>query len=302
MARTDISSASDSRVDAFRSIKGRSGRLDPTFVAESELVLDRLIESHFVIRAVLLTAARAVRVEPLIERWSQQHHRSVEVFVGPQAVIDEVVGYPLHRGVVALAERPTTRSLSSVVEGARTVIVLEDVADPENVGSIFRHAAGFGVDAVVLHGHTGDPFYRKTIRTSMGWTLAIPFTTTSTSDGDLTAALHQLGFITLALTPEPSTPTLSDVVATFAADQRVALVLGAEGPGLTDATLLSASCCGRIPMSVGVDSLNVASAAAIALYALTTAQPHRLLRSSARSGTTLTSAQPSRLLRTEQGR
>jgi tRNA G18 (ribose-2'-O)-methylase SpoU len=302
MARTDITSASDPRVDAFRSIKGRSGRLGPTFVAESELVLDRLIESDFVIRAVLVTPARAVRVTPLMERWAQKHNRPVEMFVGPQAVIDDVVGYPLHRGVIALAERPTARSLASVVEHARTVIVLEDVADPENVGSIFRHAAGFGVDAVVLYGHTGDPFYRKTIRTSMGWTLAIPFATASTSDGDVTARLHRLGFITLALTPDPSTPTLSNVVAALPCDQRVALILGAEGPGLTDATLLAATRRGRIPMSVGVDSLNVASSAAIALFALTTAHPQRLLRSSARRSTTLTSAQPSRLLRTEQPR
>ncbi len=278
MTRTEITSAGDPRVDAFRSIKGRSGRLGPLFVAESELVLDRLLESDIIIRAVLVTAARALRVEPLIETRASLRQRSVEVFVGAQSVIDEIVGYPLHRGVVALAERPARRPLASVLDQARTVVVLEDVADPENVGSIFRHAAGFGVDAVVLQGHSGDPLYRKTIRTSMGWTLTIPWTTTSAPECSATGQLKDLNFVTLALTPSPSARSLADVVNEIGADVPVALLLGAEGPGLTAAAMLDADYLCRIPLADGVDSLNVASAAAIALFALTSAHPRRLLR------------------------
>jgi tRNA G18 (ribose-2'-O)-methylase SpoU len=278
MKVTEIASASDARLDGFRSIKGRSGRLDATFVAESELVLDRLIESAFTIRSVLVTPARAVRVAPLLHEWAASSDRDVALFVAAQEVIDDVVGYPLHRGVIAIAERPRQHTLSDVIADARTIVALEDVADPDNVGSVFRHGAGFGVDAIVLHGHTGDPLYRKTIRTSMGWTLALPFAATPPSAGSVSATLGEFGFVTVALTPDPTASAISDVICRLAPDAPVAFLLGAEGPGLTDAALQDATHRARIPLARGVDSLNVASAGAIALFALTSAHPHRLAR------------------------
>ncbi len=282
MEFTEVSAADDVRLDPFRLIKGKSDRDDPTFVAESEIVLERLVESDTRIRAVLLTPARADRLRDQLERASADRADAFEVFVASQEVIDEVVGYPLHRGVITLAERPTLPSAASLLAMSQTVVVLEDVADPENVGSIFRHAAAFGVDAVILHGHCGDPLYRKTIRTSMGWTLTIPYTRTSSEEGTIGDLLTNAGFVSLALTPSTTARSLNDLVARLDESVRLALVLGAEGPGLKDATLAATTFRARIPMSEGVDSLNVSTSAAIALFALTSAHPLRLDHSARR--------------------
>jgi tRNA G18 (ribose-2'-O)-methylase SpoU len=273
-----ISSADDARLDPFRNIKGQSARIDGTFVAESELVLDRLFESAITVRSVLITPARAARLDDLLRTYvskSSMANAATEVFVASQNIIDSVVGYPLHRGVIAVAERPELPPVSSLLERASTLLVLEDVMDPENVGTIFRHAAGFGVHAVLLHGHSGDPLYRKTIRTSMGWTLGIPYARTTTGV-PIVALLQAAGFVTLALTPERSAKTLSAVMAQLGPQAKIAFLLGAEGPGLPATTLDAVDHRVRIPLADGVDSLNVATAAAIALYGLTTAQPQRL--------------------------
>jgi tRNA G18 (ribose-2'-O)-methylase SpoU len=271
-----ISSPDDSRLDPFRRIKGQSVRADGTFVAESEIVLERLFASSIVVRAVLITPARAERLHEFFEKYLTDDQRGeVLVFTAPQPLVDEVVGYPLHRGVIALAERPVLPDAATLISTAKTLVVLEHVMDPENVGTVFRHAAGFGVDAVLLHGTTGDPLYRKTIRTSMGWTLGIPYARTS-SDVSLTSFLSSAGFTTVALTPAPSSSSLAEVVAVLDDTTRVAFLLGAEGPGLQDATMAASTYRVRIPLAGGVDSLNVATAAAIALYALVEAQPSRL--------------------------
>jgi tRNA G18 (ribose-2'-O)-methylase SpoU len=278
MNRTLVTDADDPRLDQFRAIKGRAGRNDETFVAESELVLDRLLESAIVIRALLITPSRADRLDVQLVRAERQRGEPLDVFVADQRVVDSVVGFPLHRGVIALAERPEPRGVDATLTDTRTVLALENVTDPDNVGSLFRHAAGFGVDAVVLSGHCGDPLYRKAIRTSMGWTLAIPYVCLPLDGRSLHATLAGFGLTTVALTPEPRAEALLDVIAGFPDDTRVALLLGAEGPGLETATMDAADRCVRIPLSDGVDSLNVATAGAIALFALTSAHPSRLPR------------------------
>ena len=249
-------------------------------MAESELVLERLFAAgaSIVVRSLLITPARAERIEPFLQAQvsSQPEHEHVEVFVAPQAVIDAVVGYPLHRGVIAVAERPAPRTPNSVFALARTLVVLEQVMDPDNVGSVFRHAAGFGADAVVLHGPCGDPLYRKTIRTSMGWTLHVPYANTALGEQSISAVLREAGFTTLALTPAGDANDLADVVSALTPTDRVALLLGAEGPGLTPQAIADANHRVRIPLRAGVDSLNVATAGAIALYALTSAHPARI--------------------------
>lgn len=287
MIQATVDRVDDPRLDPFRNLKGQSRRNDDTFVAESEIVLDRLFESGFVIRSILITPARAQRLMEMLSAKTVDHDDSeTALFVAPQSVIDEVVGYPLHRGVVAVAERPKLRSPAELLGFARTVVVLENVMDPENVGSVFRHAAGFGVDAVILHGHTGDPLYRKTIRTSMGWTLTIPFARTAV-DQMVTTLLFDAGFCTVALTPARSADTIAGVFASFDQSARVALLLGAEGPGLLDSTLASSDYRARIPLADGVDSLNIATAAAIALYALVEAFPERLRQQRAPRGSGL---------------
>jgi tRNA G18 (ribose-2'-O)-methylase SpoU len=272
-----IDSADDSRLDPFRNIKGQTRRHDDTFVAESELVLERLFSSHFVVRSILLTAARAERLHGDLRAYVDAQSASTKIFIAHQSIIDAVVGYPLHRGVISVVERPTLPSAQSVLQRSQTLVVLEQVMDPENVGTVFRHCAGFGVDGVLLHGPTGDPLYRKTIRTSMGWTLAIPYART-TDGSSLPELLRAHGFVTLALTPASGSQLLSEAVGMLDSSARIALLLGAEGPGLTAETLAAVDHCVRIPMNDGVDSLNVATAAAVALYALTCAQPSRLKR------------------------
>jgi tRNA G18 (ribose-2'-O)-methylase SpoU len=276
-----IDSVGDQRLDPFRQLKGQNRRHDGMFVAESELVFDRLVESSIVIASVLMTPPRVERVLAALEgnvgASGTGPGPTVDptVYVASQALIDEVVGYPLHRGVVALAVRPSPRTVDSVIADARTVVVLEHVMDPDNVGSLFRHCAGFGADAVVFGGHAADPLYRKTVRTSMGWSLTIPFAH-SEGGAALNDDLSRAGFTTIALTPSRDAEPLADVIASIDDTDRVALLLGAEGPGLEQPTLASATRQARIALADGVDSLNVATAGAIALHSLTSAHPARL--------------------------
>jgi tRNA G18 (ribose-2'-O)-methylase SpoU len=277
MPFTPVDSADDPRLDPFRRIKGRTDRHEETFVGESEIVLERLFASSIVVRSVLTTPARAARLHDEIAAYLARVPAAHEpdVFTAPQPVIDEVVGYPLHRGVIAVAERPVLPAALSLLSTAQTVVVLEGVMDPENVGSVFRHAAGFGADAVLLHGHTGDPLYRKTIRTSMGWTLSIPYARTEPGSS-LTSLLTDAGFVSLALTPSRTADLLTTVIASLPPESKVALLLGAEGPGLEESTMASSHYRARIALSDGVDSLNVATTAALALFSLSTAHPNRL--------------------------
>ena len=240
-------------------------------------MLERLFASGITVRSILLTPARAERLATFLTEHclGPGGAQNIDVFVADRSVIDAVVGYPLHRGVISVAERPAARPLDRVLTTARTIVVLEEVMDPDNVGSVFRHSAGFGVDAVLLSGPTGDPLYRKTIRTSMGWTLQIPYAQIPPGDGVL-EVLRAVGFVTLALTPSRSAEVLSTVLATYDATTRIAFLLGAEGPGLKSTTMDSADHRVRIPLAGGVDSLNVATATAVALYALIHAHPERL--------------------------
>jgi tRNA G18 (ribose-2'-O)-methylase SpoU len=275
-----LTSVDDARLDPFRAIKGKGDRGDGTFVAESELVLDRLLESSFNVRSILITPPRAERLSDQIgaaHELRDLRREPFEVLVASREIIDAVVGYPLHRGVITLAERKPLTPLANVLAQARTVVVMEDIADPDNIGAIFRHAAGFGVDAVILTGHTADPLYRRTIRISMGWTLAIPYARVATGNGPITALLHNAGFTTFGLTPSADL-TLQDATNALDATARVAFLVGAEGPGLKPETMDACTRKVRIPMASGVDSFNVATSVAIGLFALTSAQPARLVR------------------------
>jgi tRNA G18 (ribose-2'-O)-methylase SpoU len=172
-----------------------------------------------------------------------------------RSVLAEVTGFNLHRGVIAAANRPAPRSPDEVLAGATTVAVLQGLNDSENLGAVFRNAAAFGVDAVLLDPRTADPLYRRVVRVSMGHVLAVPFARID----DLTALD---GFELVALTPA----TDAEPIAALDRAGRVALLLGAEGPGLTDDWLRRADRRIRIPLAADVDSLNVATAAAIAFH------------------------------------
>ena len=155
--------------------------------------------------------------------------------------------------------------MAQVLDGARTVAVLEGVNDHENLGSIFRNAAGLGVDAVVFGMGCADPLYRRAVRVSMGHALLVPYAWAEAWPHDL-HILRDNGFRLLAMTPDPAAHTLADAMTEVGRRQRVAILVGAEGPGLTERAMRASDMRVRIPMSRGTDSLNVATAAALAFY------------------------------------
>jgi tRNA G18 (ribose-2'-O)-methylase SpoU len=184
------------------------------------------------------------------------------VYATSPEVLTRTVGFHLNRGVLASADRAPEPELAPLLAAARRVLVLEGVNDHENLGALFRNAAGLGVDAVLLGPRCADPLYRRSVRVSMGHVLRVPFVHVPTW-AELATALA--GFTVLALAPHPPSVSLSTVDSS---GDRVALLLGAEGPGLTADALAVADQRVRIPMAAGVDSLNVATAAAIAMYVL----------------------------------
>jgi len=251
----------DSRLDAFRNVPDAElVRRRGIFVAEGRLVVRRLMtDSALVTRSVMLTDTAREAMTDLLDLRPE-----VPAFVVPQAVMDSVAGFHIHRGCLAIGEYPQPRPWQDIVANARMLLVLERIANPDNVGGIFRSAAAFGADAVLLDPATTDPLYRKAIRTSMGAALVVPFARIEKWPAAL-VELRALGFAVVATTPEPSKPALS-AIASGLANRRVALVLGHEGDGLSDQALASCEFHARIPVTSNVDSLNVATAAAIALY------------------------------------
>lgn len=231
------------------------------FVAEGRLVVSRLLTSRFRTRSVLLTETvlRALG-------GSVTSHPELPVFVVTQDAMNAITGFNIHRGCLALGERPAPVAWPEVSRNGRTVIVLEAVANADNVGGIFRNAAALGTGAVLLGPSCADPLYRKAIRTSMGAALSVPFAALTDWPADL-GRLRASGFRLLALTPRADAEPLDACAVRFARD-RVALLVGHEGEGLSEAAIEAADLKVRIPMAKGVDSVNVATAAAIALYEL----------------------------------
>jgi len=183
-----------------------------------------------------------------------------------------VTGFNLHRGCLAIGDRPRPARWQDVISGVRlepkaaTIVVLERVSNADNVGGVFRNAAAFGADAVLVDPVSTDPLYRKAIRTSMGAALRVPFARAEPWPDALRELRHQ-GFALLALTPAADASPLRDCIAGVSG-RPVAVVLGHEGEGLSAGALEACEYHARIPMASGVDSLNVSSTAAIALYEL----------------------------------
>jgi tRNA G18 (ribose-2'-O)-methylase SpoU len=190
----------------------------------------------------------------------------VPVYVAPQSLLNETAGYDFHRGCVALAGRPAPRSLDSVVSDAALLLGMERIGNPDNVGGLFRTAAAFGVNGILLDARSSDPYYRKSIRTSMAAVLDMPFATID----DWPATLHPLRdrkFDIVALTPSPGAIDLDEFI-TVSRSARTLVLVGAEGSGLSEEILTAPVVRVRIPMAAGVDSLNVVVAAGVALSRL----------------------------------
>lgn len=226
------------------------------FVAEGRLVVQRLLEDgRFAVESILVTPAAHDRLRATLAR------ATAPVLVAPPEVLNAVAGFNFHRGCLALARRPEEpRSLTHLLHATR-LMVLERVGNPDNIGGIFRAALALGAGGVLLDEYSADPLYRKAIRTSMAATLRVPFARMPMSDAIV--ELHANGFLLIGLTPGPDAVDISAVPRS----QKMALLLGSEGEGLSPDVLAGSDVRARISIEARADSLNVAMAAAIALYA-----------------------------------
>lgn len=264
--RIPITDVDDPRLVDYRSLKDTELRKRyeneaGVFIAEGPNVVLELLSSRFPARSLLLSPERA-------EEWWDEHLAGLDapVYLAERPLLEEIVRFRLHQGAIAVGGRMVGQSLDELLDGvsARTdaplLLVLEEMNDHENMGSLFRTARGLGADAVLVGPRSADPLYRRCVRVSMGHALHVPFT--STPDLEVTFdALRARGIATVALTPAPDAVSLDEV------DLRgpTALVLGAEGPGLSAQTMRSADVRVRVPMAGDIDSLNVSVTAAVVL-------------------------------------
>jgi tRNA G18 (ribose-2'-O)-methylase SpoU len=266
-----VPAADDTLLEDYRTLNDPERRREIErrggfFVVEGELALEALLGSAFPIRSVLAAARKAERVRSLVAG-------RAPVVVRSDDEVEAITGFPFHRGVLAAADRRPLPGVADVLEGADLIVIAEGLTDHENVGALFRNAAAFGADAVLLDPATADPLYRRSVRVSLGHVLGVPWTRVPTWPGGL-GELRQRRFELLALTPVPQAVPIDAVALDVAARRpKVALLVGAEGAGLSDAALAACDRRVRIPIAPTVDSLNVATAAAVALHRLSRFDP-----------------------------
>lgn len=267
-----VEQAGDPRLADYRDLTDVALRrvLEPEgglYIAESAKVIGRAIAAGHRPRSVLVQEKWLADVEQLLDDAPE-----VPVYVVAADVAESLTGFAVHRGALAAMHRPALRDVADVVGGARLVVVLEDIVDHTNVGAAFRSAAALGAEAVLVTPRCADPLYRRSVRVSMGTVFQVPWTRLPEwpQGGE---ALHAAGFTIAALALAEDAVTLD----AFAADPpaRTALLLGAEGDGLSRRALAAADTIVTIPMAGGVDSLNVAAASAVALWALRPGPPER---------------------------
>jgi len=247
----------DSRIAPFVGIRERdlTGGTDGRFIVEGKVTLSILLtKSRFELDSLFLCETR---LQPLAEILAQVPEQ-IPIYTAPQELMDSIAGFPIHRGVLACARKGDPTDLPELLQAQR-VLVLNQLSNHDNVGAAFRNAAAFGVGGVLLDDQSCDPLYRKAIRVSSGTSLWMPFHHGGTGEDHL-AALKTAGFEIWAMTPHPSAVPLHALKP----PGKLAIMLGAEGPGLPDA-LIDAAKAVRIPMQTGFDSINVATAGAIAL-------------------------------------
>ncbi len=227
------------------------------FIAEGEKVIRRAVSAGYPVRSLLVAEDKEATIADVAARVV------APLYVLSAAAAEQLTGYRVHRGALASMQRLPLKTAEEVLDGARRVVVLEDIVDHANVGAIFRCAAALGFDAVLLAPRCADPLYRRAVRVSMGAVLALPYARLTDWRAGI-GWLRGCGFRVLALTPDSAAVPIDQVTAYG----ELALLIGGEGNGLSRRWLESADQAVRIPMGGGIDSLNVASAAAIACYLL----------------------------------
>lgn len=264
MQTIEISDIDDPRIADYRDIRDRA-RADPAlFVAETALVVERMLALPGVTRSVMLAPRWMDRIAP-------QAPPGVPVYVAALPLMQQIAGFPIHRGVLGVGSRAAVERQTldeAVGRSPRTLLLCEDITNIDNIGMLFRNAAAFGADAVVLSPRCHDPLYRKSLRVSIGHALTVPFARSTDWSGDLDRLARDRG-ITLI-----GAATTGDAVPIDAIEppDRVGLIVGREHDGLSPATLRRCSVVARVPMAPGVDSLNVAAAAAVCLHRLSRAR------------------------------
>ncbi|MEW6153456.1 MAG: RNA methyltransferase [Actinomycetota bacterium] len=261
-APVPVGGADDPRLSDYSGLREHWRRAPgDRFVVEGPLAVGRLLASRYPVRSVLVTERGGRDLEAELAGCPSP------VYEVSQAVMGQLCGFNFHRGALASAERLPLPPALDLVAAADRVLVVEGVNDYENLGSLFRNAAAFGVGAVVLDPTTCDPLYRRVVRVSVGHSLHLPFARATVDEWPgVLAGLPLLGTEVLALTPSPEAEDVAAVATSTG--RRWALCVGAEGPGLSVGVLAAAGRRVRVPMADGVDSLNVATAAAIALHRL----------------------------------
>lgn len=257
-----VDDPADPRLRRFTSLTDAAQRMRAEtdggfFTAESFPVLERALAAGYAADAVLAQEKWLPRLGEVLG------DSPTEVLVVSADLAEQVTGFAVHRGVIASMRRRPLPAVPSLLADARTVVVLEDVSDSTNVGAIFRTAAALGADAVLVTPRSSDPLYRRSVRVSMGTVFQVPWTRTGTW-AELAPQLAHAGFDSVALALREDAVDLAD----YRPPARVAVVFGAEGAGLSEAALRAVDRVLTIPMDGGVDSLNVASASAVVLWAL----------------------------------
>jgi tRNA G18 (ribose-2'-O)-methylase SpoU len=232
------------------------------YIAESEKVIRRALAAGHRPRSFLMGQRWLTDLSDLVE---QAESDSVPVYFAQRGVIEAMTGFHLHRGALASMQRPLLVAPAVLLQNASRVVVLEDIVDHSNVGAVFRSAAALGVDAVLITPRCADPLYRRAVRVSMGTVFQVPWTRIHTWPGGL-RVLQDNGFTVAAFALGDGAISLDDLVA----DQpdRLAMIFGTEGDGLSRRAIRGADLVVRIPMAGGVDSLNMAAASAVAIWAL----------------------------------
>lgn len=266
-AITRITDREDARLDDYVGLTDVAlrSRTEPErglFIAESASVIRRALATGHRMRSVLMDDRWLADLDDVVESAASQ---GAPVYLADRPVLESITGFNVHRGALAAMQRPVLPGLAEVLSGARRVVVLEDIVDHTNVGAIFRSVAALGADAVLVTPRCADPLYRRSVRVSMGAVFHIPWTRIDPWPSSI-VQLRNLGFAVAAMALADGAVDLD----AFSRDapERVALVFGTEGDGLTKAAQDGADVVVRIPMQGGIDSLNVAAASAVALWAL----------------------------------